>query len=455
MCVSRSRTVTRSLPYFANSGNELRDRIGQPDPALLHQHHHRRRRRDDLRQRRQVEDRVERHRLARRLEARDRRTPCATRPSSPRPTTTTAPGSLRAAIASLTTVSSRARRERSKPRSRASYAELRHDGPVRWSWSANGAARPHRPPCDRDARARTRDRVCGGPRSQLDVGISGRIILAGFDVSARHDEPRAALEPTSVASAANANADRRGHPCRGRAALLAVAAIVWWIAARPRRPHAFILSPSTRCAPIGCRSTATRAGHTPSPRRLRERRGGVRARLRARAADAAVTRVDVHRHAAIRARRPRQPRVHACRRQGDARVDLQSRRATPTAGFVSSYVLRADTGIGRASTFDVALPAASGDKSPGADPSHRRADARRREELARRPDQRQVLPVLPHLRTAHAVPRRRHGFAQADTVRRRGRLCRRDRRPAFAHLQRPRLVRRGDDRRHSPITAKG
>ena len=48
--------------------NERGDPIVQPDPALLDQHHHARRRRDHLGQRRQVEDRVERHRLDRGLD---------------------------------------------------------------------------------------------------------------------------------------------------------------------------------------------------------------------------------------------------------------------------------------------------------------------------------------------------------------------------------------------------
>ena len=56
-----------------------RHAIGQPDPAVLDQLHHARRRRHDLGERREVEDRVERHRLGRRLDGAAGRSPSGTR----------------------------------------------------------------------------------------------------------------------------------------------------------------------------------------------------------------------------------------------------------------------------------------------------------------------------------------------------------------------------------------
>ncbi len=52
------------LPVLREIRNERGDRVGEPHLPFLHQHHHRRRRRDDFRERRDVEDRVECHRLA-------------------------------------------------------------------------------------------------------------------------------------------------------------------------------------------------------------------------------------------------------------------------------------------------------------------------------------------------------------------------------------------------------
>ncbi len=53
------------LSVFSKLRNECRDRIGEADPAVFNQRHHGRSRRDDLGQRREVEDRVERHGLDR------------------------------------------------------------------------------------------------------------------------------------------------------------------------------------------------------------------------------------------------------------------------------------------------------------------------------------------------------------------------------------------------------
>ena len=52
-------------------------------------------------------------------------------------------------------------------------------------------------------------------------------------------------------------------------------------------------------------------GRTPALSAFAKRSGRVRARVRARAADAAVARLDVHRPAAVRAQGPRQPRLRA------------------------------------------------------------------------------------------------------------------------------------------------
>ena len=52
-----------SLAVPLESRNERRDTVAQPDLSLFQQDHHARRRRHHFRQRREVEDRVERHRL--------------------------------------------------------------------------------------------------------------------------------------------------------------------------------------------------------------------------------------------------------------------------------------------------------------------------------------------------------------------------------------------------------
>ena len=70
--------------------------------ALLDQHHHAGRRRHDLGQRREIEDRVERHRLDAPARARGCRSPSRRATRSPRPTSTTAPGSFLSAIACST-----------------------------------------------------------------------------------------------------------------------------------------------------------------------------------------------------------------------------------------------------------------------------------------------------------------------------------------------------------------
>ena len=52
-----------AFPVALEAGNEGRHAVAQPDLPFLDQHHHARRRRHDLRERRQIEDRIERHRL--------------------------------------------------------------------------------------------------------------------------------------------------------------------------------------------------------------------------------------------------------------------------------------------------------------------------------------------------------------------------------------------------------
>ena len=89
------------LPIPAELGNELRHRIVEADAALLHQLHHARRRRDDFRQGGEVEDRVFRHRLGRRLEGAVAEARVIQN-WSPRPTRTTAPGSSRREMAAST-----------------------------------------------------------------------------------------------------------------------------------------------------------------------------------------------------------------------------------------------------------------------------------------------------------------------------------------------------------------
>ena len=67
MCVMQVANGDAVLAVLRELGNERRHRIGQADAALFHQHHHGRRGGHHLGQRRQVEDRVQRHRLGRRL----------------------------------------------------------------------------------------------------------------------------------------------------------------------------------------------------------------------------------------------------------------------------------------------------------------------------------------------------------------------------------------------------
>ena len=55
-----------AFPVALKAGDEGRNRIVQPDPALIDEDHHARGCRDDFRQRREVEDRVQRHGLRRR-----------------------------------------------------------------------------------------------------------------------------------------------------------------------------------------------------------------------------------------------------------------------------------------------------------------------------------------------------------------------------------------------------
>ncbi len=75
MCVSRCRMVMSALAVALESGNEGRHSIVEPHLAFLEQHRDPGGRGDDLRERRQVEDRVERHRLGSRHDARDARSP--------------------------------------------------------------------------------------------------------------------------------------------------------------------------------------------------------------------------------------------------------------------------------------------------------------------------------------------------------------------------------------------
>ena len=89
-CVSRWRIGDVALAVALEARDEDRDAVAQPDPALLHQHHHAGRGRHHLRQRRKIEDRVERHRFEHPAPARGDRTPSGTardrrgRPGPPR-----------------------------------------------------------------------------------------------------------------------------------------------------------------------------------------------------------------------------------------------------------------------------------------------------------------------------------------------------------------------------------
>ena len=83
-------------------------------------------------------------------------------------------------------------------------------------------------------------------------------------------------------------------------------------------------SRSTRCAPIIFRPTATRRRNT-RDRRAGRRRHRLRARVFARAADAARARVAADRPAAVRDRRARQRRLHGQARRAAARRDARDR----------------------------------------------------------------------------------------------------------------------------------
>ena len=95
------------LAVALEAGHVVRHAIVQPDAALLHEQHRARRRGDDLGERRRVEDRVERHRLARGLDgAGAERLPI--QDAVAWPTSTTAPASLPSLMACSTSAPTRA-----------------------------------------------------------------------------------------------------------------------------------------------------------------------------------------------------------------------------------------------------------------------------------------------------------------------------------------------------------
>ena len=190
-------------------------------------------------------------------------------------------------------------------------------------------------------------------------------------------------------------------------------------------------------------------------RRARGGGHGVRARLCARAADAAGAREHPVGAVAVRARRPRQRRVHgqggtvvrparaAGARLADRRLRLRVRAAgrdRPQPG-VRPLRQRAAAGVRRA--FD----------RTGA--ARRRAHAGRGGEVAERARAEEaVLPVLPHLRAAQAL----HAAAAlrvVRAVRRRGRVRGRDRRPAARSPARAGPLRPRRPSCCSRTTAKG
>ena len=160
---------------------------------------------------------------------------------------------------------------------------------------------------------------------------------------------------------------------------------------------------------------------------LRARGRRVRPGLRACAADAAFPRVDVHRPPALRAQGSRQPRVHVERRHSHAGVDVQGRglrdwrlRFGVCAASRDWYragirrVRREVSGDGRRSVGSTG-------------PEVRPADARGCRGLVEGTHVGPVLSFPSPLRAAHAVSRA--GTLRGSCrLRRRGRVCRRDRR---------------------------
>ena len=139
-------------------------------------------------------------------------------------------------------------------------------------------------------------------------------------------------------------------------------------------------------------------------RRAGRRGDDVRARLLARAADAAGARSMLSGEL---------PFEHGVRdnvgftvKPGQWLIQraLQE-RGWPTAAFVSAYVMRAGVGLNQGfDTYDSELPAASGDRSIGQVQRDGDGDAGRGREVAQaREPQEAVLPVPPRLRAAQAL----------------------------------------------------
>ena len=146
-----------------------------------------------------------------------------------------------------------------------------------------------------------------------------------------------------------------------------------------------------------------REGTDACNRRVREGRRRLRSRVQSCAADAASTRVDPHGIAAVRARRARQPWLHTRRGQDDAGG------AIPSGGIPDGRIrlgIRAPSGDGnwaRLRRLRRGLAGRASRRVARASAAARRADAGRRRKVAQHPARRQVLPVFPHLRAAHAL----------------------------------------------------
>ena len=230
--------------------------------------------------------------------------------------------------------------------------------------------------------------------------------------------------------------------------------LFWWKYAASRGPHALIVISIDTLRADRLPMYGYAAGQTPHLTAFAREADPVRARVRPRAADAAVARVDVHGPAAVRAQGARQPRLHARTRARDDGVTVPGAADSRRPGSCRPTCSGRKPACPRDSRRTTRRcrrwrPIDRRPRSCGPD-RHARGDP----QVARRLAERSRLPVLPHLRAARAVhsrPRR----SPAGPVRRRSGVCRRYRRPpastrcasAVGTTPRPSSSR--------PITARG
>ena len=197
------------------------------------------------------------------------------------------------------------------------------------------------------------------------------------------------------------------------------------------------------------------AGRTPHSTSFARRGGRLRARLRARAANAAGSRLDVHRRAAVRAqasattsdsryqiRRERWPHCFRDARLRDRRIRL---------GFRAAPGNRHRPRVRRSTTR---VSADGGRPIAGTGPAGGHRTLAGGHDLAEHARVRSLLPLLSHLRAAQAVHAARPVQRSRRRTTARSRLPTRSSGGSSTGLKRTRLLRSRDDRRCSRITAK-